>query len=68
MTTATCYLAAKTLMCLAVRGAELRDRFGGSTSVRGRSTGFYHTERIDGRWWLITAEGNAFFSNGSLPS
>lgn len=41
-----------------------RDRFGGSDAVRTKATGFFRTEEIAGRWWLITPEGNAFFSKG----
>ena len=49
---------------LAVHAAEQRDSYGGWTGVQGRSTGFFHTEQINGVWWLITPEGNAFFSKG----
>ncbi len=41
-----------------------RDRFGGWETVRGRATGFFHTEQINGVWWLMSPEGNAFFSKG----
>src|SRR5262249_58630491 len=42
-----------------------RDRFGGLERSGGfRATGFFRTERRDGRWWLITPEGNGFFSIG----
>lgn len=40
------------------------DTYGGWRNLKGRETGFFHTEQIDGRWWLITPEGNAFFSKG----
>ena len=41
------------------------DRFGGFADhgLFG-ATGFFRTERRDGRWWLVTPEGNAFFSIG----
>src|SRR5262249_43233940 len=40
-----------------------RDRFGGlEGSLAFRATGFFRTERRDGRWWLVTPEGNPFFS------
>jgi hypothetical protein len=45
--------------------AESRDRFGGWGGVRGKATAFFHTEQIDGVWWLITPEGNAFFSKAA---
>jgi len=42
-----------------------RDRFGGLLDTGGfRATGFFRTERRDGRWWLVTPEGNGFFSIG----
>jgi len=42
-----------------------RDRFGGlEESGQFRATGFFRTERRDGRWWLVTPEGNPFFSIG----
>jgi len=42
-----------------------RDRFGGLEGSRGfRPTGFFRTERRDGRWWLVTPDGNPFFSIG----
>jgi hypothetical protein len=42
-----------------------RDRYGGLLGAGGfRATGFFRTERRDGRWWLVTPEGNPFFSIG----
>ena len=40
------------------------DRFGGWRKLTLAKTGFFHTQQIDGRWWLVTPEGNAFFSKG----
>src|SRR6516164_6371821 len=41
------------------------DRFGGLLNTGGfRATGFFRTEQRDGRWWLVTPEGNGFFSIG----
>jgi hypothetical protein len=40
------------------------DRFGGWLKLAGTKTGFFHTQKIDGRWWLVSPEGNAFFSKG----
>ncbi len=45
------------------RGEE-RDSFGGVSSVRGEKTGYFHVERIGGRAWIITPEGNGFLSKG----
>ena len=42
-----------------------RDHFGGLLDTGGfRATGFFRTEKRDGRWWLVTPEGNVFFSIG----
>lgn len=40
------------------------DRFGGYESRRSRATGFFRTERLEGRWWLIDPLGAAFISRG----
>jgi hypothetical protein len=45
--------------------APVRDRYGGLLGKGSfRATGFFRTERRDGRWWLVTPEGNPFFSIG----
>lgn len=44
--------------------AKYRDRFGGFTDVISEATGFFRVEEIDGRWWLMTPEGNAFVAVG----
>ena len=48
---------------LAALGQRL-DRFGGFLDSTGTRTGYFLTERIDERWWLVTPEGNAFFGIG----
>lgn len=40
------------------------DPYGGWPGVSGRATGFFHAERIEGVWWLITPDGRGFFSKG----
>jgi len=40
------------------------DKYGGWEGIKGEKTGFFHTQKIDNRWWLVTPEGNAFFSLG----
>ncbi len=40
------------------------DRFGGWTELKGEPTGFFHVERINGKWWLVDPEGNVFISKG----
>ncbi len=52
------------LLTFTAGAAEPRDQFGGWGTVHGKATGFFHPEHLDGRWWLITPEGNAFFSKG----
>jgi len=42
-----------------------RDRYGGLSGKGSfRETGFFRTEHRDGRWWLVTPDGNPFFSIG----
>ena len=38
------------------------DKYGGWTGVKGEKTGFFHLEKINGRDWFITPDGNAFFA------
>jgi hypothetical protein len=33
-----------------------------ATPVRGEATGFFHTQQLGGRWWLVDPQGNLFFS------
>jgi agarase len=40
------------------------DRFHGCEAIHSAATGRFRTAQIDGVWWLITPEGNAFFSAG----
>ena len=37
------------------------DLYGGTTTISTGATGFFRCEKIDGRFWFITPEGNAFF-------
>ena len=46
----------------AALGDEL-DHFGGWTGKKFEATGFFRVEH-DGRWWLVSPEGNAFLSFG----
>jgi len=42
-----------------------RDRFGGwADGPQLDATGWFRTENVDGRWWLVTPEGRLFFSAG----
>jgi len=45
-------------------GAGDYDTYGGWMKLKGEKTGYFHTQQINGRWWLVTPEGNAFFSKG----
>ena len=47
----------------AADAASARDRFGGWTGKKFKTTGFFRVEK-DQRWWLVTPEGNAFLSFG----
>jgi hypothetical protein len=41
------------------------DAYGGRTDVQGlQRTGWFHTQKVDGRWHLVTPDGHAFFSLG----
>ena len=40
------------------------DQYGGWLKLKGTRTGFFHSEQIEGRWWLISPEGHGFFSKG----
>ena len=41
------------------------DRYGGRLDVQSLDrTGWFHTQKRDGRWQLVTSEGHAFFSLG----
>jgi len=47
----------------ATHGQQL-DQYGGFLDIKGKQTGFFHTERINDRWWLVTPEGHGFFGIG----
>jgi hypothetical protein len=42
-----------------------RDRFGGwKRGPRLEATGFFRTEKVNGKWWLVDPDGYLFFSIG----
>jgi len=42
-----------------------RDQYGGWTEgPKLEATGWFRTEQVDGKWWLVTPEGHLFFSVG----
>ena len=40
-------------------------KYGGFLDARTKATGFFRTEKIDGRWWFVDPEGYLFFSAGA---
>lgn len=40
------------------------DRFDGFTGIALHTTGFFHTEQINGKWWLVDPDGHPFWSAG----
>lgn len=45
---------------------DVFDRFGGWASGPQReATGWFRTEKIDGRWWLVDPDGHLFWSAGA---
>lgn len=40
------------------------DRYGGQADRRAKATGFFRTEKINGRWWLVDPDGGRFLSVG----
>ena len=39
-------------------------KFGGYLNLKVKATGFFRTEKIDGRWWFVDPEGYLFLSVG----
>ena len=52
------------LVLPAATHAQQLDQYGGFLDVKGKRTGFFHTERINDRWWLVTPDGHGFFGIG----
>ena len=47
------------LICIVISqtaSAQELDTYGGFTDIQGEKTGFFHTQKIDGRWWLVTPQ------------
>lgn len=38
-------------------------KYGGRTDKRDKATGFFHTKKINGRWWVIDPEGYYYLHN-----
>jgi len=45
-------------------GLPDRDQYGGMVGVDREATGYFRTERIGERWWLIDPEGHPYFGLG----
>jgi hypothetical protein len=41
-----------------------RDKFGGFLDVQREATGFFRTEKLDGKWWFVDPEGHLFLATG----
>ncbi len=65
MKKAICFLLMNAALCLQTLAEPgLYDSYGGWTKLKGTGTGFFHAEKINNRWWLVSPEGNVFFSKG----
>ncbi|RKR81969.1 hypothetical protein BDD43_2131 [Mucilaginibacter gracilis] len=40
------------------------DKYGGRMDMHGKFTGFYHVEKLNGRWWSIDPDGYCFIHKG----
>ena len=40
------------------------DKYGGLMARKEKATGFFHTAKIDGRWWLVDPDGGLFINAG----
>lgn len=46
-------------------GPQNWDKYGGwATGPQREATGFFRTEKVNGKWWLIDPDGRLFFSHG----
>lgn len=45
-------------------GATRISQYGGRADSKTRATGFFRTEKVAGRWWLVDPEGCLFISAG----
>ncbi len=50
--------------CVAVAGEPELDVRGADARVTLEATGFFRTEKLCDRWWLVTPEGHPFISSG----
>jgi hypothetical protein len=45
--------------------SSLISKYGGFTGTKAKATGFFHVEKVEGKWWFVDPEGLLFFSTGS---
>ncbi len=45
-------------------GVLQRDQYGGYIDTTVKATGFFRTEKIDGKWWLVDPLGHLFLATG----
>jgi hypothetical protein len=48
----------------AIKADAAINRFGGLTSRKAKATGFFHTTKLDGRWWFVDPEGCLMIQRG----
>ncbi|MBU3005375.1 agarase [Paraglaciecola arctica] len=47
------------------KGMPHRSRFGGYTNApKLNATGYFRTEKVNGKWWMVDPDGYLFFSHG----
>ncbi len=58
-------VSAKEQSQLAKKTLAGRSKFNGwANGPKQEATGYFRTEKVDGKWWLVDPEGYLFFSNG----
>ena len=50
--------------CAAPEGNRATDTWGGDTRVQLEATGFFRSEKLCDRWWIVTPEGHPTWSTG----
>jgi hypothetical protein len=67
MLTLRCFVTLWIAICATVTthgGERDLDKYGGCLAIKGKPTGFFHLEEIEGRQFLITPEGHGFRALG----
>ncbi|MBW2254111.1 MAG: hypothetical protein JRI25_05870 [Deltaproteobacteria bacterium] len=50
--------------CVALVGDVVLDNWGGDSRMSLEATGWFRTEKLCDRWWLVTPDGHPFYSAG----